>query len=239
MSKNITLENYVNQVKKPSLNMLFLEMKIDEPNVDSHLGGLPYFTENDTWPTCEKCEKDMTFLMQLRQLNEDGSITLTVLYNCHCQVDHYDPQIKVYEYHNPDIERSIKINKSPKKIPYVAINLEPSWSLPHWNLLPLYNQEGYKAILSHHNGDKQLSEDWYESIRWNENFLAIEPFSLIKGYPEFSTSPKIVKCNCCNKPTEFVFQLDSFEDYNINWKNGGILYCFRCRTTNTYYFIIN
>ncbi|MGF7535709.1 DUF1963 domain-containing protein [Bacillus mexicanus] len=237
MTKN--LEEYVNQSKKPSLNMLFLETKVDNPNVDSHLGGLPYFTENDTWPTCDKCKKDMIFLMQLRQLNQDNSVVLTVLYHCRCQVEHYDPQIKVYEYENPDIKRSITVNKSEKVLPYVAIRFEASWSLPHWNLLPLYNQEGYKAILSYHKGDKQLSEDWYESIRWNENFLATEPYSLIKGYPEFSASPKIVKCNCCNKTTDFVFQLDSYDDYKITWKDGEILYCFRCPRTNTYYFIIN
>lgn len=238
MSQDTNLSKFMKPLKKPSLNMLFLKYENSEPNDGSHLGGHPYFTNDDKWPTCHKCGNDMSFFMQLREVTSEGKIILRVFYNCRCQIENYEPIINVIEYHNPKMENCIKTDKNPKVSPFVEIKLEPSWSIPNWALLPYYDQDMYKQILSMHNNDTEQAEDYYDSLRWNENYLATEPYSLISGYPEFISDPKVFKCHCCKNPTEFVFQLDTDDDFQVDW-NGGVLYCFRCPKTQTLYFYIN
>lgn len=218
--------------------MLFLKYPNTDPNEGSHLGGSPYITSEDKWPTCPRCEKNMVFFMQLREVGSDGNVILKVFYSCSCQIENFEPTISVIEYLNPNSERCIKLQEGPKTLPYVEIRLEPSWSLPNWPLLPFYDQVIHTQIMSMHNDNAELAEDYYDGLRWDENYLATEPYSLISGYPEFISDPKVVKCKCCNKVTEFVFQLDTDEEFQINW-NGGVLYCFRCPKTKTLFFIIN
>ncbi|MDU9693693.1 DUF1963 domain-containing protein [Priestia aryabhattai] len=238
MSQNINLAELMKPIKKPSLNMLFLKYKNEEPNNESHLGGYPYFTNDDKWPTCSECKKEMIFFMQLREVTSDGNVVLRTYYQCSCELENFIPIINTIEYHNPSMEHCVKTQLGPKTLPFVEIKYEPSWSIPNWALLPLYNKEMHDQILTMHNDNNEQAEDYYESLRWNENYLATEPYSLISGYPEFISDPKVFKCQCCKKPTEFVFQLDTDEEFQISW-NSGVLYCFRCPNTRTLYFTIN
>ncbi|MCK2000110.1 DUF1963 domain-containing protein [[Brevibacterium] frigoritolerans] len=238
MSQDLNLSRFLKLIKKPSLNMLFFKYKNDEQTDTSHLGGHPYFTHNDVWPTCQKCRTNMAFFMQLREVTNEGKVILRAFYQCSCQMQNFEPIINVMEYHNPNMEYCIKVNVESKVSPFVDIKLEPSWSIPNWALLPLYDPALYNQLLAVHNNDVELAEDYYDALRWNENYLATEPYSLISGYPEFISDPKVFKCHCCNDETEFVFQLDTDEEFQLDW-NGGVLYCFRCPRTKTLYFTIN
>lgn len=220
------------------MSMLFFKYENEKPNISSHLGGHSFITKDDKWPTCHKCDKNMTFFMQLREITKDGNVVLKVFYNCRCEIENYQPIINVIEYDNPRMDQSILVDKDITISPFVDIRLDPSWSIPSWSLLPFYNPIIHKEILSMHHNDTDLAEDYYEARRWNENYLATEPYSLINGYPEFISDPKLFKCHCCNKNTDFVFQLDTDDEFQIDW-NGGILYCYQCPQTKTLYFTIN
>ncbi|MGN5650602.1 DUF1963 domain-containing protein [Bacillus sp. Brlt_9] len=238
MIKNDELFHSLKQLRKPSLNMVFLKYDSNEPSITSHLGGVPYITAKDLWPTCEKCRNKMTFFMQLREITKDENVILSTYYKCSCDLNNFEPHIQILEYENPRLEYCEVQDQGPEHLPFVEINFQASWSIPSWALLPKYDEDLYNKVMSMNDNDKDTAEDYYDSLRWNENYLATEPYSQFSGYPEFVATPKTIKCACCSKEAEFVFQLDSDDSLGIDW-NSGILYCYKCPRTTIRHFIIN
>lgn len=222
------------------MGMIFHPSEPDNifPDTESHLGGIPFFTDNDKWPTCPHCSEDMQFFLQLNEVTKEKKNILRTYYKCDCKLDTFEPIIHILEYHNPDMKFSVSPDNKSKKAHYTEITFEPAWSIPHWNLLSETAPEIYEDILTECKHNPEVAEDYYNSIRWNTNCITSEPYCLIAGYPQFITDPIIPKCTCCKEPMKFQFQLDTLDQKHINW-NDGALYCFACEKTNTIYFRIN
>lgn len=227
-------------IKKPSMQFSFEEAEIDGPTTESHLGGLPFRLKKDVWPKCGACNEDMEFIMQLREIDQFESVLLKTIYSCDCQLHNYQPQVQIFQYVNPKIDKAI-VSDYAYPIPYVRIKMIPSWSIPKWDMFKRLYPDLVQKIKDDHQGlygNERDIEAEYLTFRYNSNMIGKEPFSLFGGYPEFAAVPKTSKCTCCNKEAEFVFQLDSTNEYNVDWEQMTF-YCYKCKTTGLHSFFLS
>ena len=231
----------LDKIKKAAMQVTFQgSVKKNDADADSHLGGKPYILKDEKWPTCISCKEDMDFFLQLREIDSDKNATLKTFYQCDCRIKEFTPFIAIREYSNPDpdfIDHTLFENKDFED--YSVIKLDPSWSAPSWSLLEAYNKSLYDEILKTFENDDEQADAFYDEQRLFNDFLPEDPFTVLYGYPEFYSDPiHPIKCSCCNKYTQFYFQIDSMHKQNINW-NDGTLYCYVCPITKTYFFLVN
>ena len=142
------------------------------------------------------------------------------------------------EYKNPNLD-SVTVNKAyAPRIPYVQIRLEAAWSIPEWRVFKSTFPELYRKIEEDFPGRTKDFQEAYSTYRYNNNMVSYEAYSGYGGYPEYVSASKKIKCSCCKEEAEFVFQLDSLEEYYIDWAQMT-LYCYKCNNTGIHSFVLS
>lgn len=200
-----------------------------QASCESKFGGLPYAESGDTWPSCPKCKKELTFINQI--LDEKESQLFTFYYCNDCFPwglgDEEKGQWLVKLYKEPSNEKLITITRNseeefppvPCKVIASSVNV-----LPDWEGLDSASQEA-GDLCSEINDDSPW--DAYEEAVARSGCLD-DYATLLGGYPRFVQGEAIPSCPICNSNMEFYAQIDSEDEANIMWGDVGLVYFFRC-----------
>lgn len=210
-----------------------LEPKADESalqvSYESKFGGMPYAERGDVWPSCPTCKKELTFVSQLFDEDEQQ---LFVFYYCNKCFPwglgkEEDGQWLVRLYKEPSLEKMAEINRSsddefaPTPCKVISSSVEV---LPDWEGLDSVSKEA--GVLCSKINDDSPWEEYEEAV---ERAGCLSDYAtLLGGYPRFVQGEAIHNCPQCNTEMEFYAQLDSEDEANIMWGDVGLVYFFRC-----------
>ena len=196
---------------------------------ESKFGGSPYAEKDDVWPVCPTCAKELTFIIQIFNQEENS---LFVFYYCNeCFPWGLEDEekgrwlAKIYKSPTPEklsrIDRKIEDEYAliPCCISYSSVNI-----LPDWDSIDTYSDEVGNLCSA-------LDEDspWnaYEQATLRARCLN-DYATLLGGYPRFVQSQVEPKCSKCNSDLEFYAQIDSEDDADVMWGDVGLVYFFQC-----------
>lgn len=227
MSHNI--EDMIEDIKKPVLDIKLIKQEDSSPNLESHFGGKPYISMKDDYPSCCNCREPLTFVFQLHipQNPEKTSTTLYAIYYCFaCEEDYGKEGFEVLQYNNPteaDMSTTVRVQKT---FPYCQLHFSPDWSLPDWEYMQDYTPRMPEALQTAY-GDECFNV--YDTIREQKsNFKPFHPASFYKGYSQFAMGYELVSCDVCKKNLEQWVQFSSYEQVDLSWGEHGTMHIFRC-----------
>ncbi len=199
------------------------------PSCESKFGGLPYAESGDLWPSCPTCKKELTFVNQIRD-EEDQQ--LFVFYYCNkCFPwglgDEEKGQWLIKLYEHPSIKKLHEIKRSsedefaPVPCKVVATSVE---LLPDWEGLDSASEE--VSDLCCKINDNSPWEEYEEAV---ERAGCLNDYAtLLGGYPRFVQGEARPSCPKCGADMVFYAQVDSEDEANIMWGDVGLVYFFRC-----------
>lgn len=198
------------------------------PSCESKFGGLPYAESGDLWPSCPICEKELTFVNQIRDEEEQ----LFVFYYCNvCFPLGLDDDEKgmwlIRLYERPSIEKlhEIKRSSEDKSTPVPCkVVVSPVKVLPDWDGIDSASEEA-SDLCCNIRGDSpwEVYDEAVERAGCLNDYATI-----LGGYPRFVQSEARYKCSKCGSDMVFYAQIDTEGEANIMWGDVGLVYFFRC-----------
>lgn len=214
--------------RRPAHLMILRPAETPLDRMHTKLGGLPYLLENERWPICGGCHQPLTFMFQTRFSDippgtfRVGRFNLLTFYYCLDCLPHgshepggYDLRLRKtsradvlqaasFAMHDPDMP-------DPRECAIVFRTID--------DLPPT---EKVLSII----GASEEAVDEYErhmEVVRGGNVRA----SKVGGYPHWiQTAPKH-RC-ACGKTMQYLAQIRSNPEYNILWRNNGVLYLLYC-----------
>ncbi|MFC3151472.1 DUF1963 domain-containing protein [Litoribrevibacter euphylliae] len=212
---------------------LKLELKADKsalaPSCESKFGGLPYAESGDHWPSCRTCKKELTFINQILDEEEQQ---LFVFYYCNeCFPWGLDDEekgqwvVKLYKQPSSkkltDIKRSSEDEFAPVPCSVETTSVEV---LPDWESLDSVSEE--VSDLCCKVNDDSPWEEYEDAV---ERTGCLDDYAtLLGGYPRFVQGEAEFVCPKCSAEMVFYAQVDSEDEANIMWGDVGLVYFFRC-----------
>lgn len=226
------MSNYIHEVmediKEPTLKFELTPANIKTPSLNSYIGGRPYLKDGEHVPNCPHCKREMDFSFQI-YMPKDKDYYLYVFYFCNdCDPFDVDNGYEMKIYKNPSIEDMNHKTKANPNMICLDFNFQPSWSLPDWETLKKLRPQLAAKLTEKYNKDAWIL---YENERDAfEGLIFTEPFSFFGGYPQFFSEPTYPVCDCCKETMNLWLQIDTSEDFGINWgDSSGCLFIFQCK----------
>ena len=201
--------------------------------VESHLGGPPFWPEDEPWPVCGQCDRPLTFVGQVRLDGEGaprvGRAKLLTFHYCfHCLPCDAD-EASAYRLRLYDDIDAVRQSQRPRPdaddpdhtrwapVP-CRITFEPVRSVPRW-----YDAEPELAGLD-------LGADPWETYLAAARAVAPAPNveSRLGGYPDWVQGSDWPSCPECGRRMHLIWQLDSEPEARIMWGDTGRVYVFAC-----------
>lgn len=200
---------------------------------ESKFGGFPYAEKKDDWPVCPTCMKELTFIIQIFNENEN---TLFVFYYCNeCfpwgLKDEVKGQWIIKIYKSPTLDKLTKVDRKtedeyalrPCSISYSSVRV-----LPDWDSIDFISEEVANIC---RKLDKDSPWETYGQATLRAGCLN-DYATLLGGYPRYVQGQAGSKCSQCNSELKFFAQIDSEDEADLMWGDIGLIYIFRCPDHN-------
>ncbi len=223
------IEEKTNSLLKDSFKLIVEKPSrpLDDSQLISHFGGMPYFEKEEEWPTGENGQP-LDFIFQIYNENSFFSkeIKLIQFYYDWEEMpwDNEDKGwlVKVYKVINSDNKVIIERPSELDRAKFCLVKFAPEKSLPDWESL-----YGIDKALSNLSQQIDTDEPWGAYSKIKEKMLGREEdyYSWIGGYPHWLQGES-VPLSSNGKRMSFLMQIDSEENADIFWSDQGLVYLF-------------
>ena len=188
---------------------------------DSHLGGLPALEPGAEWPVCGGCRRAMPLFLQLRASDlpagavgmfPDGTLQLFFCIECHP----WEP------FSDAALVRALPADASlaPASAPE-GVTVFEGRTIVDWTEVEDYTfpDETSGAV------ELELEDEQFDAI--GEAGFPRQGDKLF-GWPYWVQGPEYPECPVCGDPMTCVFQIDSNDNLDFMWGDGGLAHVLWC-----------
>lgn len=243
-------EDRVKQLLRPLLRTRTVLEPAERPPVkrelvETHFGGLPTVEDGETWPVCEGCADDLTFVAQVDYVHDGlhdrlpiGFFTFFYCWNCRPWGRKKEPGGWLVRAYTELVLPQVAAHSTDPAFEERHVSPRLERSLPHGVGVSLHCPELWDLV----PGDSGSHEAW-------ANWRVVDHAALdltrervraphlrnagvaIGGYPYWANGgDETPSCPDCEQPMELLLQIEPTELTDACWGDVGTLYLFMCRT---------
>lgn len=191
----------------------------NEFSTSSKIGGFPYLRNEDDWPVCPNCKKNMQLFLQLNlnDLPERQDKGLIQLFYCTTDEPHCESDLEAFFPFSKAVNcRKIDINGESSLIKPDLQEVFSEKVIIDWNPV-----DDYPHFEEHEQLGIELDDDIYELMEEKEIGLPIEKDKLF-GWPYWVQSVEYPFDRKTETQMELLFQLDSEDNLPYMFGDAGI-----------------
>lgn len=235
------LQENLKSIQKTATKLELVPTKepLENTQLTSHFGGLPYFEQEEKWPVNDK-GKPLSFIFQIfnngeMQLPDDIKL-IQFFYDWRTSPwtstsDGW--KVKVYKHLNKDKIQKVEHPYGMLAEGYCEINFKNVPSLPDWEGIDFFSEKaGDLACLLDENNPWEAYHHVITGMIREQDFQ-----SQLGGYPRWVQGFQTPEDDG-GKWLPLLFQVDSEDDAGLMWGDMGLVYVFYDPITGQCHFIL-